>query len=188
MKHNKPGKTQKLEQELDALRRVLITPEIVPLRRRPKLIGHRVDHFVAVANRMRKPLLRVSAVCLEKLSCHPFPSSIRELHNLIRLLSVAADEDALPGHLPSQLLSGGETNEMTSPLFVSQEQEGNSEFRAPAMSSRRLKEQVKDFERAPIDNAFDRPGSKRKADRAPAVDIGAIPKKIPGGQASPRRY
>jgi len=169
-------------------RLAVITLEITPLRQQPRLINHLIEHFIAAANRMRKPQLRLSEACIAKLVCHPFPGNIRELHNLIQHLSVTAEEEALPEHLPSYVLTGGEKDAMTLPRLDSHEQEEAVEIRTPAASSRPLKEQVKDFERALIDSAIDRLGSKRKAARALGVDIGTIVRKTQGGQSSPRRH
>jgi transcriptional regulator with PAS, ATPase and Fis domain len=169
-------------------RLAVITLEVTPLRQQPKLVRHLVDHFVSAANRMRKPKMRVSEDCLAALGRYSFPGNIRELHNLIQHLSVAADEEARPEHLPSYVLRGerddtidtGNQNE-TGPT------QGGS-FKIVTMSPRSLKEQVKEFERALIDNAIDRLGSKRKAARALGVDIGTIVRKTQGGPAPPRRH
>jgi DNA-binding NtrC family response regulator len=169
-------------------RLAVITLEVTPLRQQPKLVRHLVDHFVGAANRMRKPKMRVSEDCLAALDRYSFPGNIRELHNLIQHLSVAADEEARPEHLPSYVLRGerddtidtGNQNE-TGPT------QGGS-FKIVTMSPRSLKEQVKEFERALIDNAIDRLGSKRKAARALGVDIGTIVRKTQGGPAPPRRH
>lgn len=169
-------------------RLAVITLEVTPLRLQPKLINHLVNHFVTAANRMRKPQLRVSEACLSALCLHSFPGNIRELHNLIQHLSVSADEEAMPEHLPAYVLPGGGEQETVSHSPVTPEAGRGDEIESAALSSRSLKEQVREFERALIDNAIDRLGSKRKAARALGVDIGTIVRKTQGGQAPPRRH
>ncbi|MCP4334000.1 MAG: hypothetical protein GY785_15180 [Gammaproteobacteria bacterium] len=158
------------------------------LRLQPKLINHLASHFVMLANRMRKPQLRVSESCLAALCLHSFPGNIRELHNLIQHLSVSADEEALPEHLPPYVLLGDGAQEAIPHSHVTQQAEQAVEIQSAAQSSRSLKEQVKEFERALIDNAIERLGSKRKAACALGVDIGTIVRKTQGGQAPPRRH
>jgi transcriptional regulator with PAS, ATPase and Fis domain len=93
-----------------------------------------------------------------------------------------------PEHLPPYVLLGDSDEEETSSLPTTQEREHNVGIQPAVLSSRTLKEQVKEFERALIDNAIDRLGSKRKAARALGVDIGTIVRKTQGGQAPPRRH
>jgi len=169
-------------------RLAVITLEVTPLRLQPKLINHLVNHFVMLANRMRKPQLRISEGCLAALCLHSFPGNIRELHNLIQHLSVSADEEALPEHLPAYVLLGDSVQETISQHPVTPVTEHNAQIEATALSARPLKEQVREFERALIDNAIDRLGSKRKAARALGVDIGTIVRKTQGGQAPPRQH
>jgi len=169
-------------------RLAVITLEVTPLRLQPKLINHLVSHFVVLANRMRKPQLRISEACLAALCLHSFPGNIRELHNLIQHLSVSADEEALPEHLPPYVLRGDGAQEAIAHSHVAQQAEQAVEIQSAAQSSRSLKEQVKEFERVLIDNAIERLGSKRKAARALGVDIGTIVRKTQGGQAPPRQH
>ena len=177
-------------------RLAVITLEVTPLRLQPKLINHLVNHFVIAANRMRKPNLRISEACVNALCLYSFPGNIRELHNLIQHLSVSADEEALPEHLPAHVLAGdtgiaaGKTPDHQ---LLELNQQPEIESRSSALSSRTLKDQVKAFERALIDNAIDRLGSKRKAARALGVDIGTIVRKTQGAkpqeeQTPPRRH
>lgn len=161
-------------------RLAVITLEVTPLRRQPELIRHLIDHFVAAANRMRKPHLRISRACLAGLVKHPFPGNIRELHNLIQHLSVTADDEALPEHLPSYILHGDKRDRVSSNPLAPPQQQASSDIRTAADSSRPLKEQVRAFERTLIDSAIDRLGSKRKAARALGVDIGTIVRKTQG--------
>ena len=164
-------------------RLAVITLEVTPLRHQPELIRHLIDHFIAAANRMRKPQLRISGACLASLAAHPFPGNIRELHNLIQHLSVTADDEALPGHLPSYVLNGDGKDTVSANQYVSQLQ-ASTGIRTAADSSLPLKEQVRAFERTLIDSAIDRLGSKRKAARALGVDIGTIVRKTQGEKSS----
>jgi len=161
-------------------RLAVITLEVTPLRRQPELIRHLIDHFIAAANRMRKPHLRISRSCLASLVKHPFPGNIRELHNLIQHLSVTADDEALTEHLPPYILHGDRRDMVSSNQFAPPQQQASSDIRAAADSSPPLKEQVRAFERRLIDSAIDRLGSKRKAARALGVDIGTIVRKTQG--------
>ena len=161
-------------------RLAVITLEVTPLRQQPELIRHLIDHFIAAANRMRKPHLRISEACLASLAAHPFPGNIRELHNLIQHLSVTADDEALTEHLPSYVLRGDRKDTISANQFVSSQQQASSGIKAAPDSFRPLKEQVRTFERRLIDNAIDRLGSKRKAARALGVDIGTIVRKTQG--------
>lgn len=169
-------------------RLAVITLEVTPLRLQPQLIIHLVDHFVIAANRMRKPQLRISEGCVAALCRHSFPGNIRELHNLIQHLSVTADEVAEPEHLPPYVLLADSDEEATLPLTAAREVEHNMEIQPTVLTSRNLKQQVKEFERALIDSAIEQLGSKRKAARALGVDIGTIVRKTQGGQAPPRRH
>ncbi len=148
-------------------RLAVITLEVTPLRQQPELIQHLIDHFVNAANRMRKPHLQVSGACRAHLTSQPFPGNIRELHNLIQHLSVTADSEALPEHLPPYVLRGDGMKDARPEQSVTLTE-------APPHS---LKEQVRAFERTLIDTAIDRLGSKRKAARALGVDIGTIVRK-----------
>ena len=164
-------------------RLAVITLEASPLRDQPELIRHLIDHFVAAANRMRKPRLRLSQACRTRLSAHPFPGNIRELHNLIQHLSVAADEEALPEHLPPYVLHGDE-EPGSNAIRPAPTAQGDLRQACAAASLRPLREQVRAFERGLIDSAIDRLGSKRKAARALGVDIGTIVRKTREKQSS----
>ncbi|MCP4766178.1 MAG: hypothetical protein GY875_07885 [Gammaproteobacteria bacterium] len=102
--------------------------------------------------------------------------------------TTAADEEALPEHLPPYVLLGDGAQETIPRPPVVQQAEQAVETPSAAQSSQSLKEQVKEFERALIDNAIERLGSKRKAAPALGVDIGTIVRKTQGGQAPPRRH
>ena len=161
-------------------RLAVITLKVTPLREQPIIIRHLIDHFVAAANRMRKPQLRISGGCRSLLLGHSYPGNIRELHNLIQHLSVAAEDEALPEHLPAyvrqqsqnSLAVGQEAGQAPAALMTG---ETGEEALLP------LKEQVRAFERALIDRAIERLGSKRKAARALGVDIGTIVRKTQEG-------
>ncbi len=158
-------------------RLAVITLEVAPLRHQPHLIQHLVDHFLAAANRMRKPRLRISDPCLERLHAYSFPGNIRELHNLIQHLSVAADDTAEVEHLPPHIRDTNTDIRVPAPHV----EPGRSEVTvAPSLEldlSRPLKNQVRTFERILITAAIDRFGSKRKAAKALGVDIGTIVRK-----------
>jgi PAS domain S-box-containing protein len=159
-------------------RLAVITLEVSPLRKQPELINHLINHFVTAANRMRKPHLKISEICRSYLTSHSFPGNIRELHNLIQHLSVLADEEALADHLPKYVLQQGDKKEdyITSVLTPMDQEEElvNESF---SVLTRPLKEQVREFERALIDTAIERLGSKRKAAHALGVNIGTIVRK-----------
>lgn len=158
-------------------RLAVITLEVTPLREQPNLVRHLIDHFVATANRMRKPQLRVSGECADALAAHAFPGNIRELHNLIQHLSVTADEEALREHLPDYVLEGRGIS-VSKDAQTETDEHGTAAQVLPAGGSDKpLKEQVRAFERTLIDNAINALGSKRKAARALGVDIGTIVRK-----------
>jgi len=158
-------------------RLAVITLEVTPLREQPKLIKHLVDHFVNAANRMRKPHLTVSEECRAALVTYPFPGNIRELHNLVQHLSVAADDEANLMHLPMHVREPDSRGEQETVTPISREKDGGSLDSHKAEGPRPLKEQVRAFERSLIDNAINRLGSKRKAAKALGVDIGTIVRK-----------
>lgn len=153
-------------------RLAVITVEMPPLRLHPVLTDHLIDHFLTITNRMRKPGLVVDGDCRDCLRRYPYPGNIRELHNIIQHLSVTADKVARIDDLPAHVTRGV--------AEVAPERGRTAEIRRmpdPEPGEGPLREQVRAYERAIIDRAITRHGSKRKAAAALGVDIGTIVRK-----------
>ncbi|MEM7172882.1 MAG: sigma 54-interacting transcriptional regulator [Pseudomonadota bacterium] len=156
-------------------RLAVITIELTPLRDLPALTAHLIEHFVAIANRMRSPALEITPNCRQALLAYDFPGNIRELHNIIQHLSVVSNEKAEVGNLPQQITKEEPAGPVTSD-FVAQAT-SNRELWQDQTETKSLKQLVGQFERDIIAQAISRHGSKRKAAKALGVDIGTIVRK-----------
>ncbi len=160
----------------DLYYRLAVIPLVVaPLRDQPALVQHLIDHFLGAVNQTRERRLRLTADCRAALARYGFPGNIRELHNVMQQLSVAAGEEAgaelLPPHMaPADAAPGEDAPEGSGLLAPARPQMPG----APGP----LRDRVRAFERALILDAVARLGSKRKAARALGVDIGTIVRKI----------
>ncbi|MEQ8663930.1 MAG: helix-turn-helix domain-containing protein, partial [Gammaproteobacteria bacterium] len=148
---------------------------VPPLRAQPGLKAHLVDHFLAAANRVRAPKLQLSPACRAALLDYPFPGNIRELHNVVQHLSIVAGEIAEPADIPAPMVAAAGMFD-TAPEAGPDPAAGDGTS-LPHRLAAPLREQVRDFERALIDAAIHRHGSKRAAARALGVDIGTIVRK-----------
>ncbi len=157
-------------------RLAVITIEMTPLRKLPALTGHLIDHFIAIANRMRTPALEISPGCRKALLAYAFPGNIRELHNVIQHLSVVSQATAETSHLPDHV-AGPSRSTHRDMVDTGPDGDAAPAGRPPQLDRGNLKEMVGLYERDLISQAIDRYGSKRKAAKALGVDIGTIVRK-----------
>ncbi len=155
---------------------------IPALRTMPELTGHLIDRFVDTINQRRGNRFVVPGWVRARLTAYAWPGNVRELLNVVQQLSIFFDEGADMDELLSDLLR---------PLSEEQFSAGDSSRgdgdALPAAvedmvaigpdGAFDLKEEVRRYERALIDRAILRHGSKRKAARALGVDIGTVVRK-----------
>lgn len=160
----------------DLFYRLAVIPlEVAPLREQPALIEHLIDHFLGAVNQTREKRLRLTPDCRAALMAYAFPGNIRELHNVMQQLSVAAGEEAAAALLPPHMTEGGDPAgaDMPEPVRPA------AVVAQPPLNGAAgpLRDRVRAFERELILDAIARLGSKRKAARALGVDIGTIVRK-----------
>lgn len=160
----------------DLFYRLAVIPlEVAPLRHQPALVQHLIDHFLDAVNQTREKRLRLSPDCRAALAGHGFPGNIRELHNIMQQLSVAAGEEATLAQLPPRLSLPAEAPAGAAPVPPGSGPALPDVTEAAAPGP--LRERVRAFERRLILDAIAREGSKRKAALALGVDIGTIVRK-----------
>ncbi|HSD89820.1 MAG TPA: sigma-54 dependent transcriptional regulator [Kofleriaceae bacterium] len=81
----------------DLFYRIHVYPiRVAPLRERPEDIPPIVHHYLSlIAEREKKPVLRLSSAALERLLAHSWPGNVRELVNLLERAAVMAGEDTI---------------------------------------------------------------------------------------------
>lgn len=168
----------------DLFYRLAVIPlKVAPLREQPALVDHLIEHFLSAVNQTRERRLSLTADCRAQLCSYAFPGNIRELHNIMQQLSVAAFEEATAGLLPPHIIGASAGVTAAAPqdaLPAAAPSRGPESF--GRAGGRPLKDRVRAFERQLIEDAIARHGSKRKAARALGVDVGTIVRKTQGEQ------
>jgi len=92
----------------DLFYRIHVYPlHIAPLRERPEDIAPIVQHHLSmIAEREKRPQMRVSSGALEKLLAHAWPGNVRELINLLERAVLLAGADEIEAQ--HVMLPGGE--------------------------------------------------------------------------------
>ena len=161
----------------DLFYRLAVIPlEVAPLREQPELVQHLIDHFLMAVNQTRERRLGLSPDRRAALAAYAFPGNIRELHNVLQQLSVAAGDEATAALLPRRMIAPGGAAEPAVVEALPDEAAPVSLLAAPGGPGL-LRDRVRAFERELILDAIVRHGSKRKAARALGVDIGTIVRK-----------
>ncbi len=151
-----------------------ISLHLPPLRECPEMIAPLARLFVEDASARRGQPFRLSEECLRQLERYHFPGNIRELQNIIEHLAVTCDAVAEPHHLLEALEVDGRP---ATAAPASAEHGGIVHHEPPAEERPGLREQVRRFERAVIEEAIQRCGSKRKAAEMLGVNVATIVRK-----------
>jgi|GEM_PF-952908 len=159
---------------------------IPALRTMPDLIDHLTDRFVDTLNQRRGQKFVIPHWVRARLRAYAWPGNVRELLNVVQQLSIFFDEGADMDELLSDLLRplaapGAEDTRFARAVA----EDGADGATLPGAQrvamgtdgSLDLKEEVRRYERALIEQAIERHGSKRKAARALGVDIGTVVRK-----------
>ncbi|HUS28526.1 MAG TPA: sigma-54 dependent transcriptional regulator [Kofleriaceae bacterium] len=98
----------------DLYYRIHVYPiRVPPLRERPEDIPPIANHYLSrIAERDKKPTLRLSSLALERMLAHSWPGNVRELVNTLERAAVMAGEDVIEGDhimLPTSATSGPTT-------------------------------------------------------------------------------
>jgi transcriptional regulator with PAS, ATPase and Fis domain len=166
----------------DLYYRLAVIPlEVAPLRHQPTLVDHLIEHFLSAVNQTRERRLRLAPDCRARLRAYAFPGNIRELHNVMQQLSVAAAEEAAESLLPPYMIGAPAAAAVAPPDHLAAAAPRREPEGTGASDVAPLKERVRAFERQLINDAIARHGSKRKAARALGIDIGTIVRKTRRG-------
>ena len=117
-----------------------------------------LDALLEKVNTDRVPPLRLAPETRRLLLSHDYPGNLRELRNLLEHASIMAGEVATPADLPAYLQPGKVSRPASPP-------------------SSRLRDQVRELERAVIEEAIARWGSKREAARQLGIDVATLIRK-----------
>lgn len=146
-------------------RLAIVDLNIPPLRQMPSLVTHLTDRFIVTINQRRTTPVILPERLRNVLEDYSFPGNIRELLNIVHKASIFMEDAEDMDELISELTE-----------IVPVTERGASQ----STSTPNLKAEVRRFERAVIDNAIRKYGSKRKAAKALGVDIGTISRKTAG--------
>ena len=86
----------------DLYYRIHVYPiRVPPLRERPEDIPPIANHYLSlIAEREKRPALRLSSEALERMLSHPWPGNVREMVNTLERAAVMAGEEVIqPDHI-----------------------------------------------------------------------------------------
>lgn len=103
----------------------VIEIHIPPLRKRREDILPLARYFLKrMANRLKKPGLKLDPSCLEFLLSYPWPGNVRELENIIERAAILSSSGVIvPSNLPHHILNRGPLPQhLTDPLHATLQQ------------------------------------------------------------------
>lgn len=161
-------------------RLAVIALEVPPLHAQPELLPWLINNALEKINVTRVPKLKLSEALYAWMLSYEYPGNIRELANLMEVLSVIADDIAEIEHLGESSVSGGGRDVAglgvgNNPLEMFQGVEDGLNL---ARTGGSLRDAVLAFEEGVIYEAIKVHGSKRKAARALGVNVSTIIRKI----------
>lgn len=158
-------------------RLAVITLAVPPLRDQPELLRHLIESILSKINRTRTPRLTLSESLYSWLHSYKYPGNIRELKNLLEVLSITADASADITHLARVTLWGEDVLKMDQDIYLGHRihETCNPPDR---QGDENLKQAVLAFEEQLIHEAIRKHGSKRKAARALGIDVSTIIRKM----------
>ncbi len=158
-------------------RLAVITLVVPPLRDQRELLPHLIENILAKINVTRTPKLALSDVLYSWLLSYNYTGNIRELVNILEVLTVTADDLADITHLKKATAwSEGveEVHQHRDPIYPTAEATTLPETQINAD----LKSTVMAFDEKIINEAIRKHGSKRKAASALGVNVSTIIRKM----------
>ena len=152
----------------DLYYRIAMIPLAVPpLRQHRQELPGLIDTLVANVNLSRKTKLTLTQECRRRMIEHDYPGNMRELLGVIARIDLLANDIAGVEHLPPQM--------QDCPPHPARDPAAPKAESGHALP---LKEKVRAYERALIDEALKAAPSKRQAAKALGIDISSLIRKL----------